>query len=287
VLTALAGGTSTSAVTMASGTTLTINQTSNTVFRGQLQGAGSIVKTGSGTLRLESSSSFTGGTAINAGTVHVASTGALGSNAVTLNGTTSILKLEPGVTLANSIAFGPAGGRLAGHGTFSSSVVLGPNSVIAPGISVGTLTFTSGLTLEQGGAFDFEMQDALGGPGVGWDFVQVTGPLTFNATPTSPFTLNLISLNSSGASGNPANFLSANAYSWSIASATSFAAFNPAAVTINTSNFTSTLNGGSFSLSTVGSDVLLNFTPVPEPSTWALLLAGLGLVGFRKLRRRR
>jgi hypothetical protein len=40
-------------------------------------------------------------------------------------------------------------------------------------------------------------------------------------------------------------------------------------------------------LSTVGSDVLLNFTPVPEPSTWALLLAGLGLVGFRKLRRRR
>jgi autotransporter-associated beta strand protein len=287
VITSLLSQSTTARVTVATGTTLTINQGSDATFRGQIQGAGGIVKTGTGSLRLESAGTFTGGTAITAGTVEVASTGALGSSTVTLNGTTSILKLSPGVTLANSIAFGSSGGRLAGHGTFSSAVVIGANTVLAPGSSVGTLTFTSGLTLAGGGSYDFEMQNATGGPGVGWDFAQVTGQLTFTATPTSPFTLNLLSLNSSGARGNPENFFSSSAYSWSIASATSFSGFNPAAVTINTSNFTPGLNGGLFTLSTSGTNLLLNFTPVPEPSTWALLLAGLGLVGFRKLRRRR
>jgi hypothetical protein len=120
---------------------------------------------------------------------------------------------------------------------------------------------------------------------VGWDFVQVSGPLTFTATPTAPFTLNLISLNSSGVNGSLSNFNSGNSYSWAIASATSFVGFNPAATSLNAAGFASSLNGGVFSLSASGNNLLLNFTPVPEPSTWVLLLAGLGIVGIRKLRR--
>jgi hypothetical protein len=96
--------------------------------------------------------------------------------------------------------------------------------------------------------------------------------------------LNLISLNGSGAGGSPVNFSSGSSYSWSIASATSFVGFNPATIALNTSAFTPALSGGVFSLSTSGSNLMLNFTAVPEPSTWALLLAGLGLLGFRKLR---
>ena len=283
----MSSASATARVSVAAGTTLTINQLTNSTYRGQIQGSGGVAKSGVGTLRLETASSFTGGTSITAGTIDAASTGALGTNSITLNGATAHLKVETSVTLANSLVFGAAGGRLSGHGTFSSGVVLGTNSVVGPGSSVGTLTFASGLTLASGGLYEFEMQDALGGPGIGWDFVQVSGPLTFTATTISPFTLNLISLNAGGASGNPANFNSNNGYSWAIASATSFVGFNPATMAINTSSFTSSLNGGVFSLSTSGNNLLLNFTPVPEPSTWALLLAGLGIVGFRKLRRRR
>jgi autotransporter-associated beta strand protein len=285
-VTQLSSQSATSRVSVASGTTLTINQASDSTFRGQIQGAGGIVKAGTGTLRLETAGSFTGGTTITAGTLDVASTGALGNNTVTLNGATANLKIEPGVSLANNLVFGSGGGQLSGHGTFSSSVSLGTNSVVAPGSSVGTLTFANGLTLLSGGSYDLEMQNALGAPGSGWDHLQVGGTLTFAATPTLPFTLNLISLNSSGAPGSTANFSAANPYSWTIASAANFVGFNPAALAIDTSAFTSSLNGGVFSLSTAGGNLQLNFTPVPEPSTWALLLAGLGIVGYRRFRRR-
>jgi autotransporter-associated beta strand protein len=280
----LSGGSASSILSLASGTTLTINQTSSAAFRGQIQGAGGIIKTGAGTLQLGSTGTYTGGTLISAGTVVASASSALGTNTVTLNGTTSQLKVDA-VTIPNVIAFGSAGGRLSGNGTFSSGVVIGSNTVVSPGSSVGTLNFVTSLTLGGGGSYDFEVQNptTVGG----WDFVQVLGPLTFTATTSSPFTLNLISLTSTGANGPLSGFVPTSSYSWALASATSFTGFNPSAITLNTSLFASPLNGGSFSIATSGNTLVLNFTPVPEPSTWAMLLAGLGLIGFRQLRRRR
>lgn len=287
LLNSLASDSATSRVTLATGTTLTLNQASSSTFRGQIQGAGALATTGAGTLRLESPSTFTGGTTINAGAINAANSAALGTGSVTLNGATSQLKVDSGATLANTIVFGTNGGRLSGAGGFASSVVLGTNSVVAPGGSVGTLAFTNGLTLGSGSSYDFEIQNATSSAGTGWDFVQVTGTLAFTATVNSPVSLNLISLNSDGTNGNAANFVASNSYSWSIASATSLTGFNAAAFTINATNFTNALNGGVFSLSTSGSNLLLNFTPVPEPSTWALIIAGLGVAGISRLRRRR
>ncbi|MSU51361.1 MAG: PEP-CTERM sorting domain-containing protein [Opitutus sp.] len=45
---------------------------------------------------------------------------------------------------------------------------------------------------------------------------------------------------------------------------------------------------GSFLVTYTGSNLVLsNFDPVPEPSTWALIIAGLGIAAFTTLRRKK
>jgi hypothetical protein len=45
------------------------------------------------------------------------------------------------------------------------------------------------------------------------------------------------------------------------------------------------LAGGSFLLTSSGNNIVLDFTPVPEPSTWALMAAGVAALGFSGWRR--
>lgn len=63
---------------------LTVDQNANTSYRGTLTGAGGLTKTGTGTLTLSGVNTYAGGTKIEAGTVNVAATGALGSGQVTV-----------------------------------------------------------------------------------------------------------------------------------------------------------------------------------------------------------
>jgi threonine dehydrogenase-like Zn-dependent dehydrogenase len=45
--------------------------------------------------------------------------------------------------------------------------------------------------------------------------------------------------------------------------------------------------GSGFLVTQDATHLYLNFTAVPEPSTWALLVTGAGLIGLTALRRRR
>ncbi len=239
---------------------------------------------------LPTGNSYSGGTTINGGTLIAGSSGALGSGTVTLNGG-SLGNLN-GVTTNNPITFNS--GRLIGAGTFNTPIAVGANASIAPGFSPGTLTFSSGLTLAAGGQLEFEVQTAGSNtPGTGYDFVSVSGgSLDITATSATPFTIKVLSLNAGGTAGNVSDFSSSTSYSWRFATGFSglggFTGANQ--FLIDSSGFTNGLNGGTFSITlgtyTGNPALFLNFTPVPEPSTYALIAVGLGSLLLPALRRR-
>jgi autotransporter-associated beta strand protein len=254
-----------------------------TNYGGIIAGTGALNKLGDGTLALSGANTYAGGTAINQGTLAVGNNSALGSGAVALSG--GQLSIQSGVTLSNSINFGSSGATLSGNGSFGSPITVGSNIILSPGDSPGTLTFTSGLTYAQGGEYDWQIQSVAGAPGQSSDFVSVTGQLNITATPESPFTIKIFSLNSSGNPGSVGDFNSGNPYAWTIASASGgINNFNSADFTIDIGGFQNSLDGGGLSLTSVGNDLMLNFTPVPEPSTYGLMAAGLVILFWRRRR---
>lgn len=282
--------------------TLTINQTEDGYFEGAIgqgSGIGSLVKHGNGTLTIgglvgednDVHNPYTGGTTINAGRLIAGSANALGTGTITING--GELGTDASVTLTNAIAFGANGGRLGGNGTFTVPITAGTNVTLAPGASPGTMTFTSGLTLAGGGSLEFEIQFANGVAGTGYDLIHISaGLLDITANAGSPFTIQLTSLDGLGVAGDVADFSSATGYTWMIFQGNSVSGingFDASKFTIDASSFTNGLDGGVFSLTlglNAGNPALfLNFSPVPEPSTYALMVSGLFAVLF--LRRRR
>jgi hypothetical protein len=169
-------------------------------------------------------------------------------------------------------------------------MTVGSGIILSPGDSPGTLTFTSGLTYAPGGEYDWQIQSIAGTPGqpTTWDLVSVTGPLNITATSTTgnQFTIKVLSLNPQGSPGWVNGFNSGDPYSWTIASATGgISGFDPASFAIDASGFQNLLGGGALTLTVDSNDLMLNFTPVPEPSTYAMMAAGLVVLFWRRRRR--
>ena len=211
------------------------------------------------------------------------------ANAIVNNGS---LQLGGGTFSSTSTLTNGPGSSLSGYGTFSFSggVTVGSGVAVSPGSPalnsyVGSLSFNS-LILGGGGIGTFDIENASGTAGVGYDILGVSGTLAITATPGTPFTLNLESINPGTGLPGAATFNMGQSYSWTLASAASITGFSASDFTLNTSAFTNGLGGGSLSLSSNGTDIFLNFTPVPEPSTWVLVLGGTALLAAASLRRR-
>ncbi|PAW68410.1 MAG: hypothetical protein B9S34_02635 [Opitutia bacterium Tous-C1TDCM] len=252
-----------------------------------------VAKTGTGTWVVSGTNTYSGGTTVSGGTLIASTANGLGTGSITLDG--GSLRVANGISLPNSLAFGSGGGTIGGNATIAGPVPVGPNVVLSPGDSPGTLTFNGALNWAGGGSYTVDLLSATGAtPGTTHDTLVVTGAGSFavSATSGSPFTLNLISLSSALVAGNISDFTSSGTYAWQIASSVNpITGFNANAFAFNTSGFTNSTGLGTFYVSLGGSGgntaILLNFTPIPEPSTWALLLAGAALVGFLEYRRRR
>ncbi len=286
----LDNGSSSAVVNLAPSAVLTIDESnaSRAAFLGSIHGSNVIViKTGTGLTTFSGTSTYSGTTSINAGSMLADNNAAFGTSSVVVNG--GSLAVSSGVTVSNPVAV--SSGSLTGYGAFGTpgGITVGSGAIIAPGTAtnafrLGLLSFSTGLTFASGGTFQFEVQDSAAGAGVGYDSLAVTGTMNFTATLGSPFTLSLTSLNASGAAGALATFDNTNSYSWTLATAGSFTGFNASAITINSSGFTNALGGGTFSTSVSGGNLLLNFSPVPEPSTWALLAVGLASLAVTRRR---
>ncbi|MCL7999302.1 autotransporter domain-containing protein [Brucella sp. 21LCYQ03] len=132
---------------------LTVNQSANTHFNGNIDGTGSLTKSGTGVLVLNGINAYTGGTTVKEGGLVI---GDASHASAFLGGTVSV---ENGAYLGGA---GFIGGLYAGAG-----------SIIAPGNSIGTLNVTGDLTFDAAATYVAEI-DASGKS----DRIDVSGTAT-------------------------------------------------------------------------------------------------------------
>ncbi len=229
-----------------------------------------------GNTTLTGASTYTGGTTVSSGgklIVNNTSGSATGTGTVTVAG----------------------GSTIGGNGTISGPLILASGATVSPGNSPGTLN-AGPTTLSGGSTFAFDINSTSGTAGINWDILKVTGGLTIAATSGNQFVIALNSLDNSNNSAALSNFDPTQGYHWEFASTTTgitilSGGFDPSAFSFTTSSFLNNVNGGAFSVSLngPGTSLFLNFTPaaVPEPSTWTLLVSGLGAFAFTAIRRRK
>ena len=247
-----------------------------------------MTKSTSGTVTLSANNTFTGATAVNAGTL-IISGSISNSSAVTV---------AAGAQLRYNSASARTGGlTLSGNGSASRAVLGGIGSIntaitldnlgdtLSPGNSPGLQGY--GVTQTWASmTYLWEVNNFTGTTaGTDFDRINITGNLNLTGG-TGAYQLDITSLTGLNANGNVGNFSEVNR-SWTILNTTTgISGFNAANWTLLTTNFTSSpAYGGTFSLAQASNDLVLSYA-VPEPSTWALLAVSLTTVMVLRRRRR-
>jgi fibronectin-binding autotransporter adhesin len=276
-------GDSSNSIVLAPEAVLTLDADSNNGnYMGTISGnaSNSLIKVDVGTQYLYGTATYGGGTTVAAGTLVAGSSGALGTGTVTV-GSGAELAVASGAALTIPVALG-TGASLGGTGSFSGTFTFANGSQVLPGNQIPgqyttTLSFANDVTFGSGGTYGFNVATASGVAGTDYTTLAIAGTLTIAG---GPFTIAVQSIDPGSGSPGLASFTSTQNYSWTLLTAASgISGFNPTYFLVDTSQFQNSLGGGSFSVGEAGDTLTLDFTPVPEPSTWILMLAGLAAAG--------
>lgn len=249
--------------------------TDKAVIAGIISGTGvnsGMIKDGAGILELTMANSYQGATTISGGKLTVTSTGSINTTSgITLNG--GELNYNSATPLTKPITF--TSGKLSGTGTIGTAVTVGSGAVINPGNSPGLQSYTSGLTWNGGGTYQWEINAKTGTAGTDWDKINVTGGLTLGATSGNPFNIGVVGL--AGVGTAPLVYMTWPALTFD----TLTGGFDPSKFSLTASGFDGSWSPYNWRVLNVGNDVLVMYLPEP---TSLVLLAGAGLCVLRRRR---
>ena len=133
---------------------MNIGGSADLTLSGTVAGAGSLVKNGAANLNLNGTNTYAGGTKLNAGTVTVGNSGALGTGALTVGGTATLDSSSPLASLANAVVLNAALSAGGMQDLTLRGVISGAGQLIKNGAANltvnGTNTFSGGSTLNAG-----------------------------------------------------------------------------------------------------------------------------------------
>jgi len=255
----------------------------NATISTPLQSTG-LIKSGFGTLTLQNTATLGAvNVSVNAGTLAVTGSAPLqNSPTIRLSGSSlDVAAVSGGFQLNTTqtlVGTGSVVGSVRVAGTVDPSTQPGP----------GTLS-VEGMAWLGGGRYDWRLNSGSGGTYthsaiLGTGSLDLTSP---SLTPASRFTIQLLPLSADNSAGAVSDFDNTRSYGWMVATFDSgINGFNANHFTVDSSQFVA-LNdtaGGSFSLTTQGNNLVVQFTPVPEP----LGILGVAALAFavRSLRRR-
>lgn len=307
----LSGSTTTSVgtVTVSGGTiqngtlTGTSYLTSSGTISANLAGSGiALTQNGSGTTtNLSGTNTYSGATAVSAGTLLISGTGSINSSSGISVGSGAIFRYNSTTALTAPIT--NSGGSVAGNGNLGS-LSLGGTGSVDPGNSPGLMT--AGSTDPSSG-LDYNLEFTLKNSTPTWasvenDVLRLTGGTPFASALGAGNVLSLYIDAATYASLTNGDFLRGGFYAdagdflsnVSGATITAYYQDGSGSFTYAGNNY-SLLTAGSFGITTVadtnfaGSGYLsqFNYTTIPEPSTYALLVGGLGLLASLRRRTRK